>query len=165
MRFGGIVLVALLTLGACSSDPAPKEPKPSPTPTSPTPTATAPSMPPQAKQDTPSGAANFVKHYVDLVNFAANTGHVGPMKSASRRCQPCDSYAAEFAKPPVDGERFGGVLWRLKDASVSRTRSPLEVGTEVSVREGRSSRRYRFTFVLTSTAPFSVRDIYILEGE
>ena len=27
MRFGGIVLVVLLTLGACSSDPEPKEPK------------------------------------------------------------------------------------------------------------------------------------------
>ncbi len=74
MRFGGIVLAVLLTLGACASDPEPKEPKR--TATSATPTATPPTMPAQAKEDSPEGAAAFVKHYIDVFNYASNTGDV-----------------------------------------------------------------------------------------
>ncbi|MET1062966.1 MAG: DUF6318 family protein, partial [Aeromicrobium sp.] len=82
MRFGGIVFAALLVLGACSSDPVPKEP--AATSSAPaTPTATPPAMPEQAKQDSPEGAAAFVKHYVDVFNYAASTGDVDELSRLS----------------------------------------------------------------------------------
>ncbi|WP_332662819.1 DUF6318 family protein, partial [Aeromicrobium sp.] len=90
MRFGGIVLAALLTLGACSSDPEPKEPKRT---ASATPTATPPTMPAQAKEDTPEGAAAFVKHYIDVFNYASNTGDVEELsRLSSPDCKGCQSY-------------------------------------------------------------------------
>lgn len=122
-------------------------------------------MPAQAKEDTPSGAATFVSHYIDLLNFAANTGQAQSMLEKSEGCRPCDSYAAEFTREPPDGQRFAGKFWKLTDASVSRTRNPIEVETKVSVREGRATRPYTFVFVLTKAAPFSVTDIYIPESQ
>jgi hypothetical protein len=161
MRFGGIVLLALLAVGACSSDPEPKEPKPSAT--SATPTVSAPTMPASAKKDTPSGAANFVRHYIGLVNYAANTGDVRPMLAISSKCKPCQSYASAFEEEPADGERFAGILWTLNGIAVSRTRAPLEVDAQISAREGSASKDYTFTFVLSPKAPFAVGDIYMSE--
>ena len=54
-----VVATSLLVLVAGCTDPEPKEPKPT---TSATPTATAPTMPEQAKENTPEGASAFVAH-------------------------------------------------------------------------------------------------------
>lgn len=157
MRFGGIVLAALLTLGACSSDPEPKEPKP--TATSATHTATPPTMPAQAKEDTPEGAAAFVKHYIELVNYAANTGDSEPMAAASQACKPCQSFGDAFSEEPTDGERFAGKLWKPTKLTVGSTRDPLTVRAELLVQEGRKRNPYTFNFLLTTDSPFRVRSI------
>jgi hypothetical protein len=162
MRFGGILLVTLLLVGSCS-DPEPKEPKSSPT--SPTPTATAPTMPASAKKDTPSGAANFVRHYIDVFNYAANTGDVGPMQAIADDCVPCDGYAGEFTKLADKGDLVSGELWDLRGVAVSRTRSPLEVDADVNAREGTTQNPYTFTFVLSPSTPFRVKDIYMVRNK
>ncbi len=113
MRFGGIVLAVLLTLGACSSDPEPKEPKR--TATSATPTATPPTMPAQAKEDTPEGAAAFVKHYIDVFNYASNTGDVEELsRLSSPDCEGCQSYIKLYRDTYKAGGYFKGSDWTLE---------------------------------------------------
>jgi hypothetical protein len=115
MRFGGIVLAALLVLGACSSDPVPKEPAAtSSTPASPT--ATPPDMPEQARQDSPEGAAAFVKYYVDVFNYAASTGDVDELSRLSApTCEGCQSYISLYRKTYDAGGYFKGADWTLGD--------------------------------------------------
>jgi len=156
MRFGGIVLAVLLTLGACSSDPEPKEPKR--TATSAVPTATPPTMPAQAKEDTPSGAATFVTYFVDTFNYAARTGDATPLTEVSPDCEPCRKYAKDFEllKPADRADRN---VWTVEDLSIGASRHPIELDAKVKVagEDGASN----LTFVLNSNAPFEVRDIYM----
>jgi hypothetical protein len=147
MRFGGIVLAALLTLGACSSDPEPKEPRR--TSTSASPTATAPTLPAQAKEDTPEGAAAFVKHYIDVFNYAARTGDVEELsKLSSPTCEGCQSYIRLYRDTYKAGGYFKGSDWTLSNVE-------LEVADEVTnvfvlVRSDAGTRRKSST---TKTLP------------
>jgi hypothetical protein len=161
MRFGGIVLVALLTLGACSSDPQPREPRR--TATSATPTATPPTMPPQAEKDTPEGAAAFVRHYIDVFNYAAKTGSTEPLKSLSQGCAACDKYALEFESIYQRGDHVSTHLWTLKSLDLEVEAREVRVFAGTDVNEGRI-RRYTFVFRLPSKPPFSIRAITIAEA-
>ncbi|MET0767866.1 MAG: DUF6318 family protein, partial [Aeromicrobium sp.] len=107
--------MALLVLGACSSDPVPKEP--AATSSAPaTPTATPPAMPEQAKQDSPEGAAAFVKHYVDVFNYAASTGDVDELSRLSAAtCEGCQSYITLYRETYDAGGYFKGADWTLGD--------------------------------------------------
>ena len=130
MRFGGIVLAVLLTLGACSSDPEPKEPKR--TATSATPTATPPTMPAQAKQDTPEGAAAFVKHYIDVFNYAASTGDVEELsRLSSPDCEGCQSYIKLYRDTYKAGGYFKDEGWEPVSTKTTRTGSGYTVGVDV----------------------------------
>jgi hypothetical protein len=160
MRFGGIVLAVWLTLGACSSDPEPKEPKR--TSTSASPTATAPTLPAQAKEDTPEGAAAFVKHYVDVFNYAARTGDVKELsRLSSPTCAPCSKYADEFEAIYSRGDRISERLWELRSDQVELV-GDTQVNAGMKVNEG-SIKFYRFGFKVSSSIPFVVEDITILE--
>lgn len=155
MRFGGIILAALLLLGACSPDPEPKEPPTS----SATPTAVVPTMPDQAKENTPEGAAAFVKHYIDVFNYAAQTGDDAPMKAIASRCVPCNEYAKDFRSLKSSGSLAHAPVWSLSDIKVETSHDLLEVNARVSVlNDARSP--YRLTFVLSKQPPFELRDIY-----
>ena len=116
MRFGGIVLAAALTLGACSSDPAPREPEPSTSTTAATPAVAVPTMPPQASEDSPEGAAAFVKHYVDVFNYAAATGDVDELRRLSAPgCEGCERYISLYEDTYKDGGYFRGGDWKIGD--------------------------------------------------
>lgn len=139
MRFGGIVLAALLILGACSSDPQPKEPKPSATTA--TPTASAPSMPAQAKQDTPEGAAAFVKHYIDVVNYASSTGDVEELsRLSSPKCEGCQSYIKLYRDTYAAGGYFKGGDWKAGKLRLEFGGSEQFVTTRVDVARGEYKR-------------------------
>ena len=160
MRFGGIVLAALLTLGACTSDPEPKEPKR--TATSATPTATAPTMPAQAKEDTPEGAAAFVKHYIDVFNYAASTGDVEELsRLSSPDCAPCSKYADRFEDIYSRGDRISTRLWKLHNNKFELVGNT-QVNADIDVDEG-TIKRYKFGFGVTSKPPFELTNITILE--
>ncbi len=59
-----VVAALLLVVVAGCSDPEPVEPSATPTPT-----ITVPTMPAQAKENTPEGAAAFVNHYIDVLEL------------------------------------------------------------------------------------------------
>jgi len=135
MRFGGIVLAALLTLGACSSDPEPKEPKR--TVTSATPTATPPTMPAQAKEDTPEGAAAFVKHYIDVFNYAASTGDVEELsRLSSPDCEGCQRYIKLYRDTYKGGGYFKDDGWALGDLRLRKGDATTYVTTVASTEPG-----------------------------
>lgn len=135
MRFGGIVLTALLVLGACTSDPQPKEPKPSATTA--TPTASPPSMPAQAKEDSPEGAAAFVKHYINVFNYASSTGDVEELsRLSSPECEGCQSYIKLYRDTYAAGGYFRGSDWKLDDLKVDFGGDESYVDTHVTAPTG-----------------------------
>ena len=125
----------LLTLGACSSDPEPKEPKR--TATSATPTATAPTMPAQAKEDTPEGAAAFVKHYIDVFNYAASTGDVEELtRLSSPDCEGCQSYIKLYRDTYKAGGYFKGSDWKLSNFEVEQASGQVSVFAHAAAAKG-----------------------------
>ena len=134
MRFGGIVLAAALTLGACSSDPAPKEPEPSASTTSATPAVAVPTMPPQASEDSPEGAAAFVKHYVDVFNYAAATGDVEELRRLSAPgCEGCERYISLYEDTYKAGGYFKGGDWKIGDLELQSDPDETFATTDVEV--------------------------------
>ena len=90
MRSFTLAIAALILLSSCTDDPEPIEPKQSP---SATPAATAPALPKSARMNTPAGAANFVKFWIDVSNFSAQTGDTALLKELSGpACDGCKRY-------------------------------------------------------------------------
>jgi hypothetical protein len=124
-------MAVLLTLGACSSDPEPKEPKR--TATSATPTATPPTMPAQAKEDTPEGAAAFVKHYIDVFNYASNTGDVKELsKLSSDTCTTCQNYVSLYRETYRDGGYFKDSDWSIGELDLEVSDQETVIFTDVT---------------------------------
>jgi len=158
MRFGGIVLATVLVLAACSSDPAPREPDPPASSAPATPTVAAPTMPPQASEDSPEGAAAFVKHYVDLFNYAAATGDVKELSDAAPNCDPCQKYARDLSSLRKS-ERATGKAWTLGDVSVADSDEGRSVLAEITVLDDSNS-PYQLAFAVTREVPYAVVDIF-----
>lgn len=138
MRFGGIVLVTALTLGACSSDPRPDEPEPgATTTTAAAPSVALPTMPPQASEDSPEGAAAFVAHYVDVFNYAAATGDVDELRRLSDpTCDGCERYADLYEKTYEAGGYFRGGDWKIGELRLEADEATFYATTPVEVSEG-----------------------------
>lgn len=119
MRFGGIVLATAFVLGACTSKPAPLEPSGPPPSASASPTITVPTPVAQVSEDTPEGAAAFVKHYVDVFNYAAATGDVEELsRLSSPDCGGCQSYITLYRDTYKAGGYFKGGDWKIGDFQV-----------------------------------------------
>ena len=121
---GAVVL--LLALAGCGRDPKadpPPTPSPSTTPVSTTPSA--PAMPDAAKENTKAGAIAFVRHYVEVLNYAQATGDVSALDSLEDpRCSSCDrvrSYLAGIYK--AHGHVNGGA-WTIKRIGASAGHDP-----------------------------------------
>jgi hypothetical protein len=146
MRFGGIVLAAALVLGACSSDPAPKEPDPTKATTAATPVRAVPIMPAQASEDSPEGAAAFVKHYVDVFNYAAATGDVKELSRLSAPgCTGCQKYIDLYRDTYKAGGYYRGGDWKMDELQLQQEGSIFYITTPVEVEPGtfRESRKNR----------------------
>jgi hypothetical protein len=154
MRSFALALAALLLVGSCTDDPQPIEPKKSATPSLAT---TEPAMPDSAREDTPSGAANFVDYWVSTFNYGAQTGDVEPMLKDASECKPCKGYASDFRSLPAK-KRANGPAWTLTNVRVGPDRDPIEVVADVRVLA--EDEVYPLTFVLNSRAPFELVDIY-----
>ena len=111
----------LLFLAACSG-PQPIEP--SPTSAAPTPTVAAPAMPDQAQENTPEGAAAFVKHYIDVFNYASNTGNTTELrKLTAPSCSGCHSYIDLYEKTYKAGGYFKDSDWKLGELKLDFNKS------------------------------------------
>ncbi|MGZ8799330.1 MAG: DUF6318 family protein [Aeromicrobium sp.] len=112
-----LMATALLCVG-CTED-KPREPDPT---TKPSPTATVPSMPNEAEANTVDGAIAFVEHYVDVFNYASNTGDVTELQRLSDpKCEGCTEYIDLF-----EGTYAAGGFYRDSDWMISN----FEVRTE-----------------------------------
>lgn len=137
MRLGAIILATAMLLGACTSDPAPKEPDPDPTTASPTPTRAVPTMPAQASEDSPEGAAAFVKHYVDVFNYAAATGDVTELSRLSApTCTGCQKYIDLYRDTYAAGGYFKGGDWKIGDLKIRTTGPETYVTTTAATEPG-----------------------------
>lgn len=154
MRSFALAAAALLLLASCTDDPEPIEPK---RPATSSPEATEPAMPDSAREDTPSGAANFVDYWVSTFNYGAQTGDVKPMLSHADDCKPCKGYASDFRSLQAK-KRDKGKAWTLTNVRVGPERDPVEVLADVRVLE--EDKVYPLTFVLNSRAPFELVDIF-----
>lgn len=109
-----IAMTLLAVLGACSDqknvgpidDPTTRSAG-SPSPSKPT----APPLPAAAKGDDVDAAVAFTKHYIKLLNYAANTGDVEPLEAASKGCGGCDKYIAFYRKTYADGGYLKNPGW------------------------------------------------------
>ena len=114
MRVRTIIAAAVfssaLALVGCS-DPEPKEPN-GPTKTA-TPTQVAPTLPEAATKDSEEGAVAFVKHYIELLNYASDTGDVERLREASDpKCGGCNSYVELYESTYANGGYFKDSGWK-----------------------------------------------------
>jgi len=126
-RVAPVVLAGALTVGlvvSCSAEagpraaPTPSVTSPATTSTEPTPDASPkpdpvePRLPAAAKANTRAGAEAFVRYYIDLLNYAANTGDTRALRAAAARCPGCSDYAALYEKTYEAGGYFRDPGWR-----------------------------------------------------
>ena len=135
MRVRTIIAAAMfsfaLALVGCS-DPQPKEPD---GPTA-TPTQVAPTLPEAATEDSEEGAVVFVKHYIELLNYAANTGDVKPLREASDpNCEGCTSYADYYVSVYEQGDTIVGINWLPSKSAASKIRNGFAVTIDVDAKE------------------------------
>lgn len=109
--------VAALFLGACSSDPEPREPDSSASPRA---SATPPALPDQARDDTTEGAAAFVTYYVDLLNYAAATGDTEALEAATAKdCSGCQKYIDLYQDVYANGGKITGKRWSINETQAA----------------------------------------------
>jgi thiol-disulfide isomerase/thioredoxin len=152
MRTLALAIAAVLLLASCADDPEPIEPK-----TSSSGTPSEPVLPDSAREDSPSGAANFVDYWVSTFNYGARTGKVELMLSHAGDCKPCKRYAKDFQQL-APSSRAKEPVWRLSNVSVSANRDPIEVEADVEIADEQDPST--LVFVLNDQAPFELTDIY-----
>jgi hypothetical protein len=115
MRSLALAVAALMLLASCSDDPEPIEP----TATASEQPTSAPAMPDAAREDTPSGAATFVSYWVEVSNFASQTGDTEELTRISdKNCKGCETYIDLYEKTYAAGGYFRGSEWRLSEVQV-----------------------------------------------
>lgn len=125
-RIRGATLAAALLLGSsslasCSDNPAP-EPLASDTPSA-TATATAtpsptgaPALPPEARGTTRKSAVAFVRHWVDTLNYSADTLDTKHLRELSApNCDGCTTAVEIIEDLRRDGGRFIEHEWTLQE--------------------------------------------------
>jgi hypothetical protein len=122
MRRSIIGFALLLVVAGCGSDPkadpslSPSSPLTSPVSTTPSP----PAMPEAAKANTKAGAIAFVRHYVDLVNYAQATGDVSPLQRVEDpRCESCTNVRQGVRDIYGSGGHIDGGAWNVQVRSSS----------------------------------------------
>ena len=130
------LLVGSLLITGCTGD-EPNPPSPSSTSESPTdtssPTVTVPAMPEEAKVGDAAGAEAFVRHWIDLLNYAYATGDTEPVKAVSDAgCEACQTIFSVIQQRAAGNKRLEGGLIKLVSV---RSPPPDDVGlVGVSVR-------------------------------
>ncbi|WP_344112215.1 DUF6318 family protein [Kribbella alba] len=122
-------LTATLFLASCRSSPDAGRPDSAPpsttanssiTPSRPSATPSGPPVRPTTAEGlTLSAAEAFYRHYVDLMNYASQTGETAPLLAASESgCERCKEYASFVAKVnEANGGLTGDYRERVKEVS------------------------------------------------
>ena len=106
----GAVVPLVLVLAGCGSDnPKPAPPETSSASPSASASVVAPTMPAEAKGTGPEAAKAFVKHYLNVLGFAANTGEVTELRPLARPdCKSCEGVIAKIDKIYASGGHAQG---------------------------------------------------------
>lgn len=161
------LLLVVCLIGACTDDPAtPDEDAP--------PTSTAsgedrstspvedggsePSFPDDAAVDSLKGAEAFVRHYIDLLNYAANTGDIRALQRvSSRECSGCKTYEDLYRATYENGGYMREPGWTPTDLFAADEGAG-SVGVLVTVR----APRMRYKLSADSKEKFGAADVYKL---
>jgi hypothetical protein len=108
-------LALLITASGCGGDDPPA-PKAEPTNTQTTPAAssspTPPVLPAAAKADTKAGAKAFVRHFINVMNFAGNNGQTETLRALyARTCARCEGIADGIDRTYSRGGSIDGGTW------------------------------------------------------
>jgi hypothetical protein len=118
------VLLAAVLAGCDDDNPQPNIPDPTtsapststpPSTNTPTPTGpTEPALPDAATQNTDAGAEAFVRHWIELVNYAQVTGDTATLKSVNdSRCAGCTGLVGAIEEPYAQGGHIEGGAFRI----------------------------------------------------
>lgn len=133
-RLSWLLVVVLVFSAGCSGEepvaqpperPAPRTSPVATTEPTPEPTAEPPELPAAAQQDTKAGAVAFAKHYIDVVNYATETGDVQPLWSASSNsCESCANFMEILTGVYRGGGRVEGGAWTVRSFSATAAGRP-----------------------------------------
>lgn len=117
-------LTAALIAGCGGNAPTPG-PSPTPSPTASSTGRAAPPLPQAATAHTKAGAIAFVRHYIDLINYAQATGDTKPIRAVEGpHCSSCTSANGYVERLYARGGRLvGGVasITKVLDAQPNPT--------------------------------------------
>ena len=101
-----------------------------------------PAMPGGASKGTLKGAEAFVRHYIDLLNYAANTGDAKPLRAASARaCGGCSDYAEAYSRTYARGGFIDTSGWKPTSVIPVRSQNVVVVLVDVQAPDITYSRR------------------------
>ncbi|GAA3531179.1 hypothetical protein GCM10022234_30390 [Aeromicrobium panaciterrae] len=99
---------------------------------------TAPTMPAQAKENTPEGAAAFVDHYIQVLNYASKTGDVTELSHLSdSSCSGCQKYIKLYRDTYAEGGSFSGGEWSPGEMKLDFGEPETYVTTTVAISESK----------------------------
>jgi hypothetical protein len=137
-----------LVLVGCQANPAPpplESTSTSPTPSpSPTPTAAAPTLPADAQGISEAAAKAFVRHWIDVLNYAGQSGdHHAIREVSGSSCTACAAIADFIEQINANGGQIDGDGWAVRDVKVvdlaPGKSATIDVLTWVNVQHVRSS--------------------------
>ncbi len=107
------LLLGAFMLSSCQGQAAEPKPKSEATKTAPAnPEATLPPMPAAANEFTPSGANEFVAYFVEVLEYASQTGDLEELRRISRGdCGGCQGYMDLFTEIRESGGYVGRRDW------------------------------------------------------
>ena len=115
-RWAGAVLALAVVAGGCQSSAEPPPMTGTPTPSvSPSPTPTAPTLPAEARGTSTASAKAFVRHWIDVLNYAMRTGDTTGLDSLSAAdCESCLALIRNIEKPYAAGGYIKTRGWVLQ---------------------------------------------------
>ena len=158
-----LALIALLgcVLAGCSdaaSDDPTTTPTESPTSSERDVIASVPTLPPAARKDTLKGAEAFIRHYIELLNYASDTGDTKPLRSmSSAGCNGCYDYVDLYERIYSHGGYLRGGDWvPQKNALKQRFEGTVRVVISVDAKPGQYRKRRSAPVKTHGTAQYSL---------
>ena len=134
MRPFALAIAALLLLSSCTDEPEPIEPTIAPSVKQ---SATPPTIPESARKNTPAGAANFVRHWIDVSNYSARTGDTKQLRALSERgCEGCNAYIKLYEATYAKGGYFRGGDRKIGEVDLEIGEDEVYVRGELRAAEG-----------------------------